>query len=89
MRTEDQGPYMAASVLAFGGAMIGYHIPLLGVILGACLILVLAFAPSVLGAQGLTIRDNGWWVRGAPLMGLGAGLLFRWITGGLTATGGT
>lgn len=88
MRAEDQGPYMAASALAFGGAMSGYYVPLLGVSLGVCLILVLALAPQVLDARGLTIRDTGWWVRGAPLMGLGAGLLFRWVLGGLTATGG-
>jgi hypothetical protein len=89
MRPEDQGPYMTASVLAFGGTLLGYYAPLIGVTLGICLIVALAFAPQVLDARRLTIRDTRWWVRRSPLMGLGAGLLFRWIIGGLTATGGT
>ena len=103
MRAEDHGPYMAAMALTAVGMMVGYYVPLVGVILTVCVLLVLLAA--LLGDAGgamadliarpfaglgrwLTQKDVRRLVRRAPVIGLVSGTVFRWIVDSLIARGG-
>jgi hypothetical protein len=103
MKAEDRAPYTLAFALAFGGMMVGYYVPLIGVILTVCLLLLLIAA--LLGDAGgviadllarpfaalgvwLAQKDGFRWVRLAPFIGLGTGPVFRWIANGLATQGG-
>lgn len=103
MRTEDQGPYMAATALAFGGMMVGYYLTPVAMILlvGVALGVIAAriggaggagvarlLAPLAALGRWLVQKDDGRMVRLSPVIGLAAGWLFRWVVTGLQAQGG-
>lgn len=104
MRPQDNRPYMAASALTFAGMVVGYYVPLVGVVLTVCLLLLLI--AGLLGDEGgamadllvrpfaalgrwLAQKDDWRLVRLAPVIGLVTGTVFRWIVDGLGAKGGT
>jgi hypothetical protein len=99
----DRKGYVAAVALAAGGALVGYLIPIVGTILTVCLLLVIVAALlgdnggamadlvarpfSMLGAW-LARTDGHRWQRRAPVIGLVAGSMIRWIANGLATSGG-
>jgi len=104
MNAADRNRYMAAVALAVGGTLAGYYISVVGTILTVCLLLVLVAALlgdtggamadlvarpfSALG-DWLRKKDEHSWLRRAPVIGLVAGSMIRWIATGLAASGGT
>jgi hypothetical protein len=101
MNFSHQTGYAAAVVLAAGGMLIGYFVPVVGVIamilivclviaslLDAAFIFEAALAPLRSLWRWLAQKDDSRWVRRAPFIGLIAGWLFRWAASGLAAQGG-
>jgi hypothetical protein len=103
MRSEDQGPYLAATVLSAGGMVLGYAAPVLGGIAAGCGVLAviaarlddgggtpLARLVQPLAALGrwLGQGDGQRLVRLAPFIGLVAGALLHGAVQALQAQGG-
>jgi uncharacterized membrane protein YeaQ/YmgE (transglycosylase-associated protein family) len=103
MNGNDPTGYALACVLGAGGAVIGYYIPIVGVVLTVFLILILIAA--LLGDEGgamvellaapfralarwLGQKDDKRWLRRAPFIGLFLGWLGRWVANSLAASGG-
>jgi hypothetical protein len=103
MNANAQTGYALAAVLAAGGALIGFYVPIVGMVLTVCLILVLIAA--LLGDEGgamvdlvaapfrslsrwLGQKDDRRWLRRAPFIGLILGWLGRWVANSLATSGG-
>ena len=103
MKAEDRTSYIVAFALAAGGALVGYHVPIVGVVLTVCLLLVVLAAllgdaggamadliarPFAALGRWLAQKDESRWLRRAPIVGLVAGWLMRWGVNVTAATGG-
>ena len=103
MNGTDQTSYAVALALGAGCTLVGYYVPVVGVVLTVCLLMVVVAA--VLGDEGgamadligrpfaalgrwLAQNDDSRWLRRAPFIGLVAGWIVRWVANGLTASGG-
>jgi hypothetical protein len=103
MREEDQGDYAMALLLAAGGTLLGYFVPIVGAVLALCLVLLiiavlvgdaggamadLILRPLVALWRWLAQKDAQRLVRWAPVIGIVFGGLLRWAVGGLAMSGG-
>jgi hypothetical protein len=99
---EGRVNFALAMMLAAAGALIGYLLPFLGTLAIVCLVLMLIVAfvgengfktdfvavPFRVLSRWLSRNDASRWVKRAPIVGLVAGSLIRWVANGMTATGG-
>jgi hypothetical protein len=103
MKAVDQRGYLVAFALGAGGTLLGYYVPIVGVVLTVCLLLVVVAAllgdaggamadliarPFTALGRWLAQKDDSRWLRRAPFIGLVAGWILRWVANGLTASGG-
>jgi hypothetical protein len=103
MKSEDQGPYLAATVLSLGGMLLGYYAPVLGGVVTALLVLAGIAArlddgggtavASLLGplaalGRWLGQSDGQRLLRLSPVIGLVAGMLLHWALAALHLQGG-
>jgi hypothetical protein len=92
-----------AFALGAGGTLLGYYVPIVGVVLTVCLLLIVVAAllgdaggamadliatPFTALGRWLAQKDDSRWLRRAPFIGLVAGWILRWVANGLTASGG-
>jgi hypothetical protein len=104
MNTVGRNLHAVAVALAAAGALVGYLIPIVGTILTVCLLLVifasllgdtggmmadLVARPFSVMGDWLAKKDQLRWLRRAPVFGLLAGSVIRWVANGLAAQGGT
>jgi hypothetical protein len=91
-----------AIALTLIGAAIGFYVPIVGVVLTVCLLLVLlaallgdeggamtdlVAAPFTVLGRWLAQRDESRWLRRGPFIGLLSGTVVRWVLNNMAVTG--